>query len=274
MSWLLGGAVRQAQTPPTVAEPPEISDNSFLIEEAYNQERGVVQHISSFVRARHSGAWAYSFTQEWPVNAAPRNQVSGTLSLIAAGDGARAGVGDALIHWRYQVVSGPRLAIAPRASVILPTGSWRQDRGSGGVGVDVNLPVSLAAGRHLVAHWNVGATIVPRARDAAGDRAAATGVRVGQGLVWKARPRVNGMLEVQVVRQQAVIGSSLTTWETSVLVSPGVRWAYNRPGGLQIVPGVAVPIEVTRGAHNRWSVLLYLSFEHPFGSARQKTGHR
>ena len=25
---------------------PGISDNSFLLEEAYNQERGVVQHIS------------------------------------------------------------------------------------------------------------------------------------------------------------------------------------------------------------------------------------
>jgi len=32
------------------ARPPAIEDNSFFIEEAYNQEEGVVQHISTFMR--------------------------------------------------------------------------------------------------------------------------------------------------------------------------------------------------------------------------------
>ena len=44
----------------------QIQDNSFLIEEAYNQEAGVVQHISAFSRAE-GGAWLYTFTQEWPL---------------------------------------------------------------------------------------------------------------------------------------------------------------------------------------------------------------
>ena len=43
-----------------------IMDNSFLIEEAYNQEEGVVQHINTFMRQRH-GDWLYTFTQEWPI---------------------------------------------------------------------------------------------------------------------------------------------------------------------------------------------------------------
>ena len=43
-----------------------IQDNSFLIEEAYNQGRGVVQHIGTYVRSGHAGNWASSFTQEWP----------------------------------------------------------------------------------------------------------------------------------------------------------------------------------------------------------------
>ena len=46
-------------------EPP-IQDNSFLVEEAYNQERNVVQHISTFSRLWNSKDWSYSFTQEWP----------------------------------------------------------------------------------------------------------------------------------------------------------------------------------------------------------------
>ena len=36
-------------------EPAPIQDNSFLIEEAYNQEAGVVQHIQTFSRARDGG---------------------------------------------------------------------------------------------------------------------------------------------------------------------------------------------------------------------------
>ena len=56
---LLSGTVGVAQ------EPPPIQDNSFLLEEAYNQEAGVVQHISAFQRMR-GGEWIATFTQEWP----------------------------------------------------------------------------------------------------------------------------------------------------------------------------------------------------------------
>jgi len=38
------------------AQSPAIGDNSFLIEEAYNQERGVVQHISAWQRTLRSAA--------------------------------------------------------------------------------------------------------------------------------------------------------------------------------------------------------------------------
>ena len=43
-----------------------IEDNSFLLEEAYNQEAGVIQHISTF-QYDLMRFWNYSFTQEWPV---------------------------------------------------------------------------------------------------------------------------------------------------------------------------------------------------------------
>ncbi|HPS72404.1 MAG TPA: hypothetical protein PLM70_09135 [Bacteroidales bacterium] len=43
-----------------------IEDNSFLLEEAYNQEAGVIQHISTF-QYDLMRSWNYSFTQEWPV---------------------------------------------------------------------------------------------------------------------------------------------------------------------------------------------------------------
>lgn len=51
--------------PPAHAQknPPAIQDNSFLVEEAYNQEKGIVQHISTFVYYADSHDWSYSFTQ-------------------------------------------------------------------------------------------------------------------------------------------------------------------------------------------------------------------
>ena len=43
-----------------------IQDNSFLVEEAYNQEDGVIQHISLFQRLS-TGDWAFTQTDEWPL---------------------------------------------------------------------------------------------------------------------------------------------------------------------------------------------------------------
>jgi hypothetical protein len=49
---------------------------------------------------------------------------------------------------------------------------------------------------------------------------------------------------------------------TEAYISPGIRWAYDRPSGLQVVPGVAFPIGI--GHNHDTQVLLYLSLEHPF----------
>src|SRR5689334_18063846 len=85
---------------------PVIQDNSFLIEEAYNQEFGVVQHINTFMRLFGSKDWIYTFTQEWPLPADPRHQLSYTLALTRCGAFSRegAGIGDALLNYRYQLV--------------------------------------------------------------------------------------------------------------------------------------------------------------------------
>ena len=62
-------AAAQSTTP-----QPGIQDNSFLVEEAYNQERGVVQHINTFSRLWNTKDWVYTFTQEWPMPGDARHQ--------------------------------------------------------------------------------------------------------------------------------------------------------------------------------------------------------
>jgi hypothetical protein len=66
---LVGGlpAAAYAQEPAVSAPPTkfEITDNSFLVEEAFNQDRGIFQNIFSWARD-DSGNWNASFTQECP----------------------------------------------------------------------------------------------------------------------------------------------------------------------------------------------------------------
>lgn len=240
-----------------------IQDNSFLLEEAYNQEAGVVQHISFFSRGGDR-SWQYAFTQEWPVGG-QRHQFSYTLLLLHAGSTGATGIGDAALNYRYQLVGdGTRsVAVAPRLSLLLPTGSASRELGAGHAGVQVNVPASWAISRRLVTHWNAGVTHVPSARDGAGNRRAITGLNLGQSTIWLVTPTVNLMLETAWNRDQAVAGPDVVVAAHRFFVSPGVRLAVNRPGGLQIVPGIAVPVGVGPSRGNT-AVVLYLSLEHPF----------
>jgi hypothetical protein len=254
--------------------PPPIQDNSFLLEEAYNQEDGVIQHISTFARTSDTHDWVYSFTEEWPVPGHPRHQVSYTM--LAAHNGgfpdSGAGLGDFGLNYRYQVVGNgeSRVAFAPRFTVLLPTGNSSAGRSVGGVAWQGNLPLSVQLNQKFVTHWNAGATVVPNARNAAGDHATASSYSGGASVIWLAHPQFNVLLESLFVRYQNIEGPSQTSWSSSVLLSPGVRWAFNFRNGLQIVPGVAVPVGVGSSA-GQTGVFAYLSFEHPF---RWATGRK
>ncbi|MCA1658676.1 MAG: hypothetical protein LC627_05205, partial [Verrucomicrobiaceae bacterium] len=84
-----------------------IQDNSFLVEEAYNQEPGVVQHIFNalYSRNRNEDAWDLAFTQEWPLFT-QRHQVSYTIpySFLRADGDWNNGPADALLHYRFQAL--------------------------------------------------------------------------------------------------------------------------------------------------------------------------
>jgi hypothetical protein len=259
---LFGPTAASAQ----LSKPIPIQDNSFLVEEAYNQERGVVQHVSTFARPTDGRGWAYTFTQEWPVRG-QRHQLSYTVAVtsVPTSDGTTIGLGDAALNYRYQIGSsiGPGVAIAPRASVLLPTGSSRRTLGAGGPAIQLNLPLSAALHVPIVFHSNVGATYTPRERNALGDRAATVDYTLGQSAIWLFRPKLNFMVETTWSRTHEVVASGQTARMTDVLLSPGIRGAIDFPSGLQVVPGIAVPIGVGPSRGTR-SVFIYLSFEHGF----------
>lgn len=204
-----------------------IQDNSFLVEEAYNQEADVVQHILTFTHSRH-GDWMSTFTQEWPVGSL-RHQLSfGAMTENAGGHRSN----DFAINYRYQLLGdgNAAVAISPRVTLLRSQ-------------AQVMIPVSVVVSPRVVTHWNLGYTTNPGTLNAA------------QSVVWLTSHRFNTLVE--------------TVWSHSrrdhdLVVNPGVRWSYDLSNGLQIVPGISVPFDLT--AHQR-SVFLYLSFEHPFRKA-------
>ena len=257
-----------AQAPVTdSAKAPGIQDNSFIVEEAYNQEAGVVQHISGLSIDNASKSYEYDFTQEWPVGGIT-HQLSYTLPLVHAGSPQNTtGIGDVLLNYRYQAVGdgNAKVAVSPRLTLALPTGSWRDGAGNGAAGVEAFLPASVVVSDLLVTHWNAGIRYTPSARDASGDKADIKKLTLGGSGILLLSPNFNLMLETIWTREDAVVSAGKVAAANSWTILPGVRGAFNFKSGLQIVPGIGFPIGVGP-SHGDHGVFIYLSFEHPFNA--------
>jgi DtxR family Mn-dependent transcriptional regulator len=261
---LAGSALAQnvAAPRPHVAEFA-ITDNSFIVEEAFNQEAGIFQNIANVLFVDKN--WAAAFTQEWPIKS-QTHQLSFTLSGLDNGLGS--GIGDTLINYRYQaMLEGPgRPAFSPRVSVILPTGEVPRLLGGGSTGLQVNLPFSKQTGDWYW-HWNGGMTWLPKADSvsAAGQAdprhlALFSPFVAGSG-VYRVRQMFNLMLESLWVFQE-VAGNGISTRETVFTLSPGARGGWNL-GDQQVVVGAAVPITWAAG-ESEAGFLIYFSYELPF----------
>lgn len=240
-------------------EEKKIQDNSFLLEEAYNQEAGVVQHIQSFQYMK-GGKWLYTFTQEWPV---PKetHQLSYTIP-VARLDEHNTGLSDILLNYRYQAVLKDHIAVAPRFSFVLPTGDSTKGLGTDTLGYQVNLPLSVELNDKVVTHWNLGWTFTPNAKNEFGDKADTLSTNYGASLIYLASENFNLMLEAAGTTGQVVTAPGLTSPDNTFLINPGMRWAINFASGLQIVPGISFPIGIGP-SKGEYGVLTYLSFEHP-----------
>lgn len=212
----------------------QVQDNSFLIEEATNQDPGVIQHINMLLWDGDSDSWLYAFTQEIPIRTM-KHQFSYTVPVGSADSETR--LGDITLNYRYQLFGDAesRVAVSPRLSVIVPTGEDSDE-----TGVQLGIPYSAKITERFRAHTNVGVTWFSDDID--------TTYFAGQSFVFAVTPKFD-------VHFEAVWSGNDS--DDEIVLSPGIRWAHDRPSGLQIVPGVAY----VRGADDADSVLLYLSFE-------------
>ena len=247
----VGAAIAQS----TVKPPRPIQDNSFLVEEAYNQEKGVVQHIGVFERVRDGGS-TFEFTQEWPVRGL-KHQLSYSVPYQLTGE---RGIGDVMVNYRYQLRGDGDsiIALAPRFSVVIPTDHIR--------GIELSIPASVWIARQFITHSNLTLNLSEDNRvksvevdgETTSDLQPVATVTIGQSAIWLLHPNLNLMLEALWETTNGPARTSPSVSRTTI--SPGVRGAINLKSGMQIVPGLAVPIS-NDGSR---SILVYLSVEHDF----------
>jgi hypothetical protein len=267
---LFFGAAAEAAEPRPI---DGIEDNSFLVEEAYNQEPGVVQHIFNalYTNDFHRHGWSFSFTQEWPLFSQD-HQISYTIPsshLIEEGQ-KQNGIGDILINYRYQLLEeDPKIpAFAPRFSLILPTGNRDKGTGNGVVGYQWSLPFSKKVASRLALHANLGLTYLPKVRVPLDDgghspKRSLVSPNLGGSAIFALTSRVHLMLEWVGLFEQSLNDEGKRERDFKATISPGIRAAVINTENLQTVLGIGIPIGLTQPADN-YGVFLYFSVEHNF----------
>jgi hypothetical protein len=272
---LAAGALLAVCAQPAAAVDPReaavsaAQDNSFLLQEAYNQEAGVVQSIASLEVSEDAGEreWQTLLAQEWPLVSGD-HQLSFALPVtVIAGDArSAAGLGDLQLAYRYQLLrESERVpAVAPLFGLSLPTGDESDGLGNGSVGYQLVLPVSKVLADRLAVHANAGLSYTPHVQGHALDD-----YSLGASAVYTLHPRLNLLLEwVADWQQQVDDGQSDRDFVSRL--SPGARFAFELAGG-QLVLGLAAPIGTTPESPD-WGAFLYLSFERRFWGAAESGG--
>lgn len=234
-----------------------VQDNSFLIEEAYNQEPGVVQHITTL---RRQGRDRFvNFTQEWPLGS-QAHQFSYAVPYAwlrdeIAGDVGR--LGAIQLNYRYQALTESALlpAFAPRLSLILPTDDNRRELGDGGT--QINLPVSKIVADRVTLHGNAGLTTF---FDVQGRQP--TSYNVGGSVVYALSRETNLLFESVAEWIESVGPARDIERQFALILVPGIRHAFNLPDA-QLVVGIGAPIRFTEGSRD-YGALIYMSFEHKY----------
>ena len=84
----------------------------------------------------------------------------------------------------------------------------------------------------------------------------------GASVIWLVNKNLNLMLEFAGVTEFLYVKNQGPYKSNALIVNPGIRYAFNFKSGLQIVPGLSIPINISQGFEFN-DIFLYLSFEHP-----------
>jgi hypothetical protein len=243
---------------------PAIEDNSFFIEEAFNQEKGVVQHTFTGYFPNSSSQY-FVFSQEWPLGS-QTHQFSYAIPYSSPTSNIN-GIGDISLTYRYQMWDGDNWAwCSPRISFIIPAGNSDKGLGAGSMGIQGNLPISKRISNYFILHGNGGLTYYPQAKkkliEGNETKKALTSFFIGGSGIFLLSQNFNILCEVLYNNTADISPQGKVEHLDETILSPGVRYAFTLHG-LQVVPGVAVPISFTESGTEA-GLFLFLSLEHSF----------
>jgi len=233
-----------------------IEDNSFLIEEAYNQDPGVIQHISSFQYMKDH-TWIYTFTDEWPVPGQKTSAFDNNSCFKQWVN--RIGWYIAKLPLSGHIQRSIRLF--PEVFTHIANRKFQKRAGCRGSGLPAKSPVQLPVIHKIATHYNLGLTFTPNAKQADGSASDITVFNYGLSMILLLNKNFNFMFEVAGNRTYTKVRTDYSK-TGSFFINPGFRYAINFKSGLQIVPGLALPIGLGP-SNGDIGIYGYLSFEHP-----------
>lgn len=246
--------------------PESITGNTFLIEDAYNQDARVVQHILKFSFTKPSDENLIFFAQEWPLfSHAHQIGFSFYYAWLLRGEDVVVPIRPLSVNYRYQLVDEDQwAAMAPRISIVLPL---KKDYPYGNIGYQFNVPVSKRVHEKWIAHVNAGVMLQPKVDVNLPEKKNIYSYHAGAGLYWLLHPKFNITLEwLSEFRDDYVWdddwGGEIKKNYSIHWINPGVRFAFHA-GPVEFVPGFCVPLQV-HGKKKPKTAYLSVSMEHPF----------
>lgn len=246
---------------PFTAYSAAIEDNSFLLEEAFNQEWGVYQFIQKYQTSERAGGYEYSFENEIPITD-KTHQFSYELSFGRPENIGHGAVSDVTLNYRYQPFNKDGVLLSERFGLILPTGKVEKDAGNGVYGFEFMQAASIFINDQFITHFNFGFDVLPNAKTKDIDkRNTLAGFTGGSSIIYMHNDWVNFMFEALLQSGQTTELDGSVSNETSMTLNPGVRFAIDLDWKeTQIVPGIAFPTEILNRPQEH-GVLFYLSIE-------------
>lgn len=242
----------------------KIEDNSFLLEEAFNQEWGVFQFIQKYRTFKHTNGHEYTFENEIPITD-KTHQFSYALGSSRPDGINSSSMTDMILNYRWQPVNRDGFLLAERFGLIVPTGSVEKGTGNGVYGLEFMQAATMTLSERWMNHWNMGFKVLPNAEETGiNKKRTLTNFSAGSSLIYLLSDSFNLMLEGLLDSGQTINADGSKTTETSFFINPGMRFDLDLDwDDTQIVPGISFPMELLNSA-NEQSILVYLSIEPKF----------
>lgn len=241
-----------------------IEDNSFLMEEAFNQEWGVYQFIQKYQTSKQAKGYEYVFENEIPISDKV-HQFSYAIPRFREDANSTSAIGDVTLNYRWQPMNRDGILVAERFGLVVPTGNVNKGAGNGVYGLEFMQAATLTVRDNVMNHWNMGFTVLPEAKTQGIDkRRTLTTFTAGSSLIWLCADNFNLLVEGVLQSDQSTLMDGTKATGTTFTLNPGMRFALDLDyKDTQIVPGISFPTEMMNGP-TETGVLVYLSIEPKF----------